>query len=511
MTDPPVGAGLGARLEAFAKTELEADDQIELQRQAQQREEHEEAVAECYTVSPPPEELPLAVNGSAIPRAITTSDFYAYMPSHEYIFTPTRELWPAISVKARCQLPTDAQGAAVMKSVPTKSKDESVQFREIPMPAAEWLDNNRPVDQMTWAPGYPMLIPDKLVSGGGWISRPGCHCFNLYRAPEPLAGEASNPAPWLLHIRRIFPESADHVVSWLAHRVQHPGEKVNHALVLGGAQGIGKDCLLEPVKYAIGHWNFSEVTPTQLLGRFNGFVKSVILRISEARDLGDTDRYAFYEHTKVYTAAPPDVLRCDEKHLREHSVMNVCGVIITTNHKQDGIYLPADDRRHYVAWSGLTKADFSEGYWKGLYGWYRGGGFRDVAAYLAALDLSGFDPKAPPPKTAAFYEIADANRAPEDAELADVLEALGNRSAVTLTDLTVYAGDSFREWLKDRRNRRQIPHRLETAGYVPVRNTYAADGLWTPDGKRQVVYARKELSLPDRLEAASQVGKPRRQ
>jgi len=39
-------------------------------------------------------------------------------------------------------------------------------------------------------------------------------------------------------------------------------------------------------------------------------------------------------------------------------VLNVCGVVITTNHKTDGIYLPADDRRHYVAWSDLAKEDF---------------------------------------------------------------------------------------------------------------------------------------------------------
>jgi len=58
---------------------------------------------------------------------------------------------------------------------------------------------------------------------------------------------------------------------------------------------------------------------------------------------------------KSYLAAPPDVLRVNEKHLREYYVMNCCGVIITTNHKADGIYLPADDRRHFVAWSSLAK------------------------------------------------------------------------------------------------------------------------------------------------------------
>jgi len=82
--------------------------------------------------------------------------------------------------------------------------------------------------------------------------------------------------------------------------------------VFGGMQGVGKDTLIEPVKQAVGPWNFAEVSPQQMLGRFNPFVKSVILRVSEARDLGDTDRFGFYEHTKAYTAAPPDVLRVDE-------------------------------------------------------------------------------------------------------------------------------------------------------------------------------------------------------
>lgn len=99
-----------------------------------------------------------------------------------------------------------------------------------------------------------------------------------------------------------------------------------------------------------------------MLGRFNGFAKSVILRVSEARDLGDVDRFAFYDHMKTYTAAPPDVLRVDEKNLREYAILNVCGVIITTNHKADGIFLPPDDRRHFVAWSELARDDFAAGY-----------------------------------------------------------------------------------------------------------------------------------------------------
>ena len=199
-------------------------------------------------------------------------------------------------------------------------------------------------------------------------------------------------------MRKVFADYSDHTLKWLAHRVQRPQEKINHALVLGGAQGIGKDTLLEPPKRAVGPWNFAEVSPQHMLGRFNGFLKSVILRVSEARDLGDVNRYQFYDHMKTCTAAPPDVLRVDEKNLREHSVLNCVGVIITTNHKADGIFLPAEDRRHFVAWSDLNKDDFAPDYWNILWRFYDDGGDRHVAAYLAGLDLSDFDPKGAPPK-----------------------------------------------------------------------------------------------------------------
>jgi hypothetical protein len=340
--------------------------------------------------------------------------------------------------------------------------------------------------------------------------RAGCTVFNVYQPPMLGLGDPNGAGPWVEHVEKVYGDSASHIIRWLAHRVQRPGEKINHSLVLGGAQGIGKDTILEPVKYAVGSWNFNEVAPSHLLGRFNGFVKSVILRVSEARDLGDVARYNFYDHMKGYAAAPPDVLRCDEKNVREYAVMNICGVIITTNHKTDGIYLPPDDRRHYVAWSELNRDAFEPGYWNELYGWYERCGHRNVAAYLAAHDLTGFDPKAPPPKTAAFWDIVDANRAPEDAELADALDALGNPNAVTLTSLSTFASEGFSQWLRDRRNGRQIPYRLEAAGYVPVRKEGTKDGLWVIEGRRQVVYARAALAPRDRLIAAVRLAREER-
>lgn len=429
-------------------------------------------------------------------QGVSLDDFQAYMPTHSYIYVPSRDMWPASSVNA------------LLGSIPLYTADGKPLLdekgKQKVMPASVWLDQNKHVEQMTWAPGLPLLIRDRLIRReGGWIEQNGVTCVNLYQPPTIEPGDSAEAGPWLDHIEKVCGDNADHVVKYLAHRVQRPEEKINHALVLGGAQGIGKDTLLEPVKYAVGPWNFNEVSPQHLLGRFNGYVKSVILRVNEARDLGDMDRFKFYDHMKVYTASPPDVLRCDEKNLREHAVLNCCGVIITTNYKTDGIYLPSDDRRHFVAWSDLTKDNFTDGYWNWLWGWYANGGIRHVAAYLAELNISAFDPKAPPPKTPAFWDIVDASRAPEDAELADILDRMGNPDVITLTQITTMADGDFGTWIRDHKNRRVIPHRLEKCDYVPVRNDAATDRLWRINGKRQVVYAKNTLSIRDRLTAAS--------
>jgi Family of unknown function (DUF5906) len=427
-------------------------------------------------------------------NAVSLYDFYAYMPTHNYVFVPTRQMWVARSINSRIQ-PQVLIGTDGKPRLDDKDKPKTIS-------ASAWLDRNRPVEQITWAPGLPMIVENRIISDGGWIEHSGVRCFNFYRAPTIIPGNASAAGPWLDHMRRVFGDDVEHLLDWLAHRVQHPADKINHALVLGGPQGIGKDTALEPVKSAVGPWNFCEVSPHHMLGRFNGFLKSVILRVSEARDLGDVNRFQFYDHMKAYTASPPDVLRVDEKHLPEYVVPNCCGVIITTNHKADGIYLPADDRRHFVAWSNLIKDDFNEDYWNTLWGWYADGGDRHVAAYLAARDISKFNPKAPPPKTPAFWDIVDASRAPEDAELADVLDKMGNPDAVTLSQIKANAAGGFLDWLLDRKNRRVIPHRMEGAGYTPVRNDTAADGHWKIAGTRQAVYAKNSLSIRDRFAAA---------
>jgi hypothetical protein len=414
-----------------------------------------------------------------LPDGVTLADFLSYLPQHQYIFRPTGQLWPAASVNGK--LP-----------------------RVGPIKPSSILDANHSVEQMTWAPGQPTLIENKLIADGGWVDRKGVSVFNLYRPPNAKLGNASNAQQWIDHVEKVYPDDAGHIIKWLAHRCQYPEVKINHALLLGGAQGIGKDTLLEPIRRCVGYWNCASITPTQLVSRFNSFLKSIILVVPEARDLGEVNRPNFYEHCKIITASPPEVLLIDEKHTHPYYIPNVCGVIITTNHKTSGIYLPAEDRRHYVAWSPVEQKDFADGYWRSIWSWYERGGYADIAAYLMELDLSSFNPKAPPMHTAAFEEICMASIPNEAGELEDALANIGNPDVVWLDKIIGVSGGAdadFAIWAKDRRNRRMFPRFMELCGYVIVKNPNAENGLWRYAGKKQMLYARASMTPKERAQA----------
>ena len=431
---------------------------------------------------------------------VALNEFVAYAEMHNYIHIPTRKMWPLASINS--MLDPVPNGTREVENPKTKQMETKAKY----MRPSEWLDKFRAVASVTWAPGRDLVMLDTIAAEGGLIHAPDRSTFNEYMPPtiEPKEGDAR---PWLDHVRRVFPDEAEHLISFFAHRRQKPEEKINHGIVLGGAQGIGKDTILGPVVLAVGPWNCKEINPDQLLGQFNPFNKSVILRINEARNLGDQTRNDFYEKTKTLTAAPPEMLITNEKYMKQHHVVNVCAPIVTTNHL-DGLYLPPDDRRWFVAWSPVHREDFDAGYWNALYAWFANGGNEIVAGYLANRDLSDFDAKRPPRKTAAWDRMVNMSRATEDAELADALERMGDPDAVTIAAVRFRAEPSLSDYLGDKRNSRNVYRRFEACGYVAVDNPDSKEGRWPVSGKKQTVYVKETLTTRDRLAAAKRLAMP---
>ena len=130
-------------------------------------------------------------------ESVSLQDFYAHMPTHQYIFMPTREPWPASSVNSRIGKVTalGKDGKPLLDNVGKKIK----------MWANKWLDRNRPVEQMTWAPGFPEVILDRLIAEGGWIHRSKVSCLNLYRPATIELGNAAEADPWIEHLQRSLP------------------------------------------------------------------------------------------------------------------------------------------------------------------------------------------------------------------------------------------------------------------------------------------------------------------
>ena len=429
---------------------------------------------------------------TVIPDAgIVLTDLWALADMHRFMCPLTGKTWPAAGV--------DGKFGRIAVGTGTDGKSVTI-------PAHKWLYQHQGADGLTWWPGLPQVIENRIAVDGSLVEKMGTRVLNLYRPPVVLpGGDPAKAGPWVDHVRAVYPEDTDHLIAFFAHRYQRPEEKINHALVLGGSQGIGKDTILIPVQQALGLWNCREIKPLHLTGRFTSFFQSTLLIVSEVHDTGDMGRYQFYETSKTTLASPPEYLQVEEKFVPAYYVPNCCGVVMTTNHKVNGIYLPPDDRRHYVAWSPRKPGDFSAERFDTLYAWFASGGNAHVQAYLAAYNLSGFNAKAPPPKTQAWHEIVSAGRSPEDAELADLIDKMGCPDALTIRQLvkaTAGALEGIGPWLREPKNRRPLQGRLERAGYVAVSNGDAKNGMWRVGGERVVIYVKDELPERDRQHAA---------
>jgi hypothetical protein len=442
-------------------------------------------------------EMPDPTSGpTRITSTLAFEDFCAYAPTRTCIYLPCKTPWPNGSIDTR--LPPrpllDASGK------PVRDRKGKVKM----ISASTWLEQNRSVETLTWAPGEPELIRDRLAVDSGWVSKSGVTTLNTYRPPIIELGDAAQAERWVKHWHVLYPNDADHIIAWLASRVQRPNIKINHALVLGGAPKIGKDTLLEPVVTAVGAWNFRDITLTGLISKNNEFLRAVVVRLSEARDMGEQgriDRYGLYDHTKSILVTPPDTLRVNEKYIREYYIFNCFGMVVTTNYR-DALYLPADDRRHYVAFSECRTEQFDKAYWDEFWRWYtKEDGIKHVVTLLHQCDLSEFNPKAPPPKTPAFWYMVGAERGEAHGELIDAIETLERPPALTINQLLEKAPSL--EWLRDLKMRRLVRKRMEDCGYlVAVNATATSDGLWTINKKRQAIYGRSDLDRQQREAAA---------
>lgn len=357
--------------------------------------------------------------------------------------------------------------------------------RIVPIKPSEWIariENDKMVEGVAWWPGMPRIIKDLLVVNGEDKHVKGRRTLNTYLLPQHHAtGDPAKAAIWIEHIRKLWPEEAELMLDYFAHTIQHPEVKINYALVLIGASGIGKDLSLLPVKFAVGEHNAKDVTPDDITSNFSAWKKCVLLTVNEARPVNEDFKATnFYELLKTLCAAPPNWLTRNVKYGEQENVRNLMRVVITTNDPLS-LFVSDDDRRLYFAKSNLPSKWADSEYFHNLVSYYEAGGYSHVYAYLLQRDISKFDPKwVPAPNAAHKAATASWNQAVHDS-LSDVLDELGWPDVFfggEILSCEVASFDNKDEVIRLLKSSRKLAVRMNKLGYEQRSSPDKSNG-WT--------------------------------
>jgi hypothetical protein len=277
-------------------------------------------------------------------------------------------------------------------------------------------------DEHRQAKGAKSLVGVTYAAGADvLVARDGLPYGNRWRdaRPTPVAGDVS---PWLAHVERMVPEEfeREHLLNALAHKVQFPAHKINHAILMGGNHGSGKDTLFAPFFWAIGgdaKANCSLVKNEDLNSQWGYALECEVMEIAELRQAEAKDRRALENTLKPIIAAPPELLMVNRKGMHPYMALNRVFVIAFSNERV-AISLPSEDRRWFVLWCAAPKLPEAQAV--SLWNWYQHrAGFEAVAHYLHTRDVSAWNPSAPPPMTEAKLIMVEHGMSTAESFLVD--------------------------------------------------------------------------------------------
>lgn len=450
--------------------------------------DHDKIMHECFYVLSQQQSTNELTLGTLIKEAhdhgwsstigkIPVEDFIYYGPKNSYLYRPTNQHWSGTAVDVAVRSIEDG-GNSIKASV--------------------WLKKHRLVTSLACDPdqkeGY---ISGVNCVSGHFLEGQGAAIFNTYRKSHVKPGDATCAQPWVSHIYRLMnkPEDAVQFLNYMAHRVQHPGRKPRFALLIAGEVGNGKDTAIDMVVPGIGEWNVANIAPAVVDGNFNEYAASTLVRINEAANLHELNKWTFNERSKVLIAGNPDTCEINPKYGAKYIVRMYCGVIITTNHLLASIFIPPDDRRYdVIACATLEEMGIQDerircDYFQKLWAWfYAEEGARHVLAFLREWDLEKFSAALGQRRTAAHQEIVRTGMV-VDEWAADAVDLCRNQDMISgsvMCRLAVQAGERL-ENVKAR-----LGHAMLRLGYQVYANPNSRDGRWKIKGRMHKIFKRPQ-------------------
>lgn len=313
-----------------------------------------------------------AVAGAALSAAeqvaVRFFDEHIYLaPEDRFYSTRTRELLGRFAVDFTWSAEMRLAGCL---PVLVKATGETMPPSRYFMDEAN-MGRARHADAQTYWPGEGRYFRDEGIR---YVNRwtPGA---------RPMAGSGvvvtdADVGPWLelarTMTRRDGAAALEPLLDWWAMTVAAPAVKPGWHVLLQGAQGIGKDALIQPVKLGVGDRNCSSVGARGLGGQFNAWAEARLIQVNELHQTSrgaqtGADQYAIL---KELTENTNKTIKINEKNRREYYARNVGAYFITSNDAQ-ALALEAGDRRFLVIMSDLKPMTLDEAvaYW----GWAAAG------------------------------------------------------------------------------------------------------------------------------------------
>lgn len=184
------------------------------------------------------------------------------------------------------------------------------------------------------------------------------------------------------------------IIKWLAYPIQHPGAKMQTALIVHGPQGTGKSRFFEAYAKIYGEYGIV-INQAAIEDKFNADWCERKLFVVADEIVARAEMYHLKNQLKNFITG--EWVRINPKNVAAHRERNHMNMVFLSNERMAQV-LDGDDRRHCVVW---TPEKMNEVFYNEVTEEINHGGIEALHDHLLGVDLDGFKPWTKPPMTEA--------------------------------------------------------------------------------------------------------------
>ena len=197
------------------------------------------------------------------------------------------------------------------------------------------------------------------------------------------------------------------VLCWLAYPLQHPGAKMQSAIVVHGPQGTGKSRFFEAYSKIFG--KYARILGQEALeDKFNADWAEAKQFLLADEVMARADMYHIKNRLKGMITS--DTIRVNPKNVAAHNEKNQMNLVFLSNERMP-LVLEDDDRRYCVIW---VPPKLDDNFFTALNAEIEDGGIVALHHYLLTLDLGDFKPWTKPPMTGSKRDLIQQSLSSED-------------------------------------------------------------------------------------------------